>query len=70
MLWRPAVLFRLGYTQRNIGEGEFRSLMYNQSFEPVTSLFYKAGAGVADLIQGNAGRGSGQKANQPSGKTG
>lgn len=33
--WRPAVLFRLGYTQRNVAEGMFRSIAFNGSLEPV-----------------------------------
>ena len=34
-LWRPAVLFRLGYPQRNVSEGVFRSIMFNQSLAPL-----------------------------------
>lgn len=34
-LWRPAVLFRLGYTQRNVAEGTFRSMVFNSSFSPL-----------------------------------
>ena len=41
--WRPAVLFRLGYTQRNLTEGLFRSIAYNGTFEP---LLYAGKAAV------------------------
>lgn len=34
-LWRPAVLFRLGYPQRNVAEGLFRSVMFNSSLSPL-----------------------------------
>ena len=33
--WRPAVLFRLGYPQRNVAEGVFRSMAFNESFAPL-----------------------------------
>ena len=33
--WRPAVLFRLGYPQRNVAEGLFRSMAFNESFAPL-----------------------------------
>lgn len=33
--WRPAVLFRLGYPQRNVAEGVFRSMAFNESFAPI-----------------------------------
>lgn len=33
--WRPAVLFRLGYPQRNVAEGLFRSMMFQQSLTPL-----------------------------------
>lgn len=35
--WRPAVLFRLGYTQRNITEGLFRGVAFSGSLDPVVS---------------------------------
>ena len=34
-LWRPAVLLRLGYTQRNVAEGLFRSMAYLSSVRPL-----------------------------------
>jgi len=34
-LWRPAVLFRLGYPQRNVAEGLFRSTVFNSSLSPL-----------------------------------
>lgn len=33
--WRPAVLFRLGYPMRNVTEGTFRSMIFNQSLAPM-----------------------------------
>ena len=33
--WRPAVLFRLGYPMRNVTEGTFRSMVFNQSLAPM-----------------------------------
>lgn len=33
--WRPAVLFRLGYPQRNVAEGLFRSMVFNGSMMPL-----------------------------------
>ena len=33
--WRPAILFRLGYPQRNVAEGLFRSMMFQQSITPL-----------------------------------
>jgi hypothetical protein len=35
--WRPAVLFRLGYTQRNVTEGLFRGVAFSGSLDPVVS---------------------------------
>jgi len=34
-LWRPSVLLRLGYTQRNVAEGLFRSAAFQFSLVPV-----------------------------------
>ena len=34
-LWRPAVLLRLGYTQRNVAEGLFRSSAFQFSLAPL-----------------------------------
>lgn len=33
--WRPAVLFRLGYTQRNVTEGLFRGMAFTGSLDPL-----------------------------------
>lgn len=33
--WRPAVLFRLGYPQRNVAEGVFRSMAFLASVSPL-----------------------------------
>jgi hypothetical protein len=33
--WRPLVLFRLGYPMRNVTEGTFRSMVFNQSLAPM-----------------------------------
>lgn len=50
-LWRPAVLLRLGYTQRNVAEGLFRSMAFQFSLAPLAL----AGKQVA-LSAGNVGR--------------
>ena len=34
-IWRPMILFRLGYTQRNVAEGIFRSMAFNSSLAPI-----------------------------------
>ena len=34
-MWRPAVLLRLGYTQRNVAEGMFRAAAYTFSIDPL-----------------------------------
>jgi hypothetical protein len=33
--WRPMILFRLGYPMRNVTEGTFRSMIFNQSLAPM-----------------------------------
>lgn len=33
--WRPLVLFRLGYPQRNVAEGLFRSIAFSGSLQPL-----------------------------------
>lgn len=49
-LWRPAVLLRLGYTQRNVAEGLFRSSAFQFSLAPVglaaNQLFNKSTGNV------------------------
>jgi hypothetical protein len=44
--WRPLVLFRLGYPQRNVAEGLFRSMAFESSLMP---LLYAGKAGVASV---------------------
>lgn len=44
--WRPLVLLRLGYPQRNVTEGLFRSMAYSSSIEP---LVWAGKAGVASV---------------------
>lgn len=34
-VWRPAVLMRLGYTLRNVAEGQFRAAAFTQSVDPL-----------------------------------
>ena len=34
-IWRPLILFRLGYPMRNVTEGTFRSMVFNQSLAPM-----------------------------------
>ena len=45
-MWRPAVLLRLGYTQRNVAEGLFRSTAYTFSLDPLRNAVTQAGFGV------------------------
>ena len=59
--WRPAVLFRLGYPIRNVGEGQIRAIAYQQSLRPVVEMFQAAGQSVGDLALGRAGSRSGKK---------
>lgn len=47
-LWRPAVLLRLGYTQRNLAEGAFRSSAYLSSVAPWGWLGVQAKNGVVN----------------------
>jgi hypothetical protein len=44
--WRPSVLLRLGYTMRNVAEGQFRAAAFTQSFDP---LRYGVEAGVYSI---------------------
>lgn len=51
-IWRPAVLMRLGYTQRNVTEGLFRSSAYLFSLEPLKYAFGNAAYGVRNVWVG------------------
>jgi hypothetical protein len=53
-IWRPLVLMRLGYTQRNVTEGLFRSMAFNESFMPVAWAGQAAYFGTRNI--GRAGR--------------
>lgn len=48
-IWRPAVLMRLGYTQRNVTEGLFRSSAYLFSLDPLRYAAGNAAYGVRNL---------------------
>ena len=45
-LWRPAVLMRLGYTQRNVTEGLLRSSAFQFSLAPAKYALWQAGYSV------------------------
>ena len=49
-LWRPAVLFRLGYPVRNVGEGIIRASLYEMSFRPIIDAFTAGRDGAGNLI--------------------
>lgn len=49
-LWRPAVLLRLGYTQRNVTEGVFRSAAYLSSLAPLGYVAKQIGYGIRNPI--------------------
>jgi len=49
-LWRPAVLLRLGYTQRNVSEGLFRSIAYLSSLRPLADASKEMYYGVRNPI--------------------
>lgn len=42
-IWRPAVLLRLGYTQRNVLEGLFRATAFTFSLDPVRFAIVQSG---------------------------
>lgn len=44
--WRPAVLLRLGYTMRNVAEGQFRAAAFTSSIDPMR---YGVEAGIYSL---------------------
>ena len=45
-LWRPAVLMRLGYTQRNVTEGLFRASAFQFSLDPLAYAAQQLAYGV------------------------
>lgn len=51
-LWRPAVLFRLGYPIRNVGEGLIRASLYEMSFRPILDAFRAGRDGSGNLLAG------------------
>lgn len=53
-LWRPAVLLRLGYTQRNVAEGTFRSSAYLSSIAPWGWLGTQAKNGISNGVKKRA----------------
>ena len=48
-VWRPAILLRLGYTQRNVAEGLFRSSAYLGSLAPVGYATKQLGFGFSNI---------------------
>lgn len=48
--WRPAVLLRLGYTQRNVLEGLFRSTAFMFSLAPAKYALEQGGYGVRNAV--------------------
>ena len=50
-LWRPAVLLRLGYTQRNVAEGLFRSMAFQFSLAPLALAAKQAGLSTGNLAR-------------------
>jgi len=49
--WRPTVLFRLGYTQRNIFEGITRSMVYYSSLAPLAWPVVGTYHGVSNVVK-------------------
>lgn len=49
-LWRPAVLMRLGYTQRNVVEGLFRASAFQFSLDPLGYAAQQAAFGVRNAF--------------------
>jgi len=49
-IWRPAVLFRLGYPIRNVGEGIIRASLYETSLAPVVDAFKAGFDGAGNLL--------------------
>lgn len=50
-LWRPMVLLRLGYTQRNVTEGLFRSSAFLMSLAPLANAAKQVGFGIENPIR-------------------
>jgi len=53
-LWRPSVLLRLGYTQRNLTEGFLRACLYTSSLAPLGHAGEQAGLVVANSVKKRA----------------
>ena len=49
-IWRPAVLFRLGYPIRNVGEGVIRASLYQTSLAPILDAFKAGWDGSGNLL--------------------
>jgi len=61
-LWRPAVLMRLGYTQRNTFEGLARSTAFQFSLAPLKDAVYQGGFSLRNAwVRRNLGGFSGTK---------
>ena len=50
-MWRPAVLFRLGYPIRNVGEGVIRASLYQTSLAPVLDAFKAGWDGSGNILR-------------------
>jgi hypothetical protein len=50
-IWRPAVLLRLGYTQRNVAEGLFRSAAFQFSLAPFGLAARQLGMSTGNTIR-------------------
>lgn len=61
-IWRPAVLMRLGYTQRNVAEGLFRSSAFLFSLEPLKYAAGNFAFGARNIWVGRTAQGTIEKA--------
>lgn len=53
-IWRPAVLFRLSYTQRNVFEGMLRAMAYTASLAPLSWPVRAAGHAIESKVRSGA----------------
>lgn len=49
-IWRPLVLLRLGYTSRNVLEGQFRAWAFTGSLDPFSNAVVNAGYSAKSLF--------------------
>lgn len=50
-VWRPSVLIRAGYTQRNVAEGLFRSMAFQWSLAPLVNVVKQGGKSTANVSE-------------------